>query len=431
MNIYKFLLKQHIGAPAVPIVKEGGFVNRGELIAAKALGVSTISANIHSSVRGKVISINEDSIEISADNEADVGNYIKLKSLTPLELVEEAGIVGLGGAGFPTHIKLSNPLKPGGTVILNAVECEPILGHNILMIENKARKVIRGLHIAMEIVQAKQGKVAVKEKHKEAIEALEKAVDDYNIEICPLPDMYPVGEERAIIRELQGQLLNINELPSSANSIVINAETAYRVYEAVDMKKPLIDKSITVAGKLKGASIQIFEDVPIGTKVSTLLENAGGCREDYGELIMGGPFTGKRTTMDCPVVKTTGGILATECFPKGPEKLGLLVCACGADEKRMIEIAKDMGSHVTGIEYCKQAQKVNQAYKCENPGKCPGQAGKVIALKKTGAESLLIGNCTDCTNTVMSCAPQMKLAVYHITDGALRAVNHKLIRRLK
>ena len=135
--------------------------------------------------------------------------------------------------------------------------------------------------------------------------------------------------------------------------------------------------------------------------------------------------------MDSPVLKTTGGLIAAECFLKGPERLGLLVCACGADKKRLEEIASKMGSRVTDVQYCKQAHARGNALKCENPGHCPGQAAKVMALKKAGAQAVLISNCTDCTNTVMSCAPKLGLPVYHCTDGALRSVNHRLIRRIK
>jgi proline reductase-associated electron transfer protein PrdC len=188
-----------------------------------------------------------------------------------------------------------------------------------------------------------------------------------------------------------------------------------------------------VAGKLKGNEnlIQIFEDVPIGTSVGELFERAGGLADGYGELIMGGPFTGRRTSPDAPILKTTGGIIASECFLKGPEKIGLLVCACGADKERLTEIAESMGSTVVGVEYCKQAHPVKNSFKCENPGRCPGQVQKVMALKKAGAEAVLISNCTDCSNTVMSCAPKMGLPVYHCTDGALRAVNQKLVRKIK
>ena len=239
-----------------------------------------------------------------------------------------------------------------------------------------------------------------------------------------------MGEERALIRETLGILLSPEQLPLEASAIVINAETLLRIYEAVELKKPLIDKDMTVAGKLKeDASIHILKDVPIGMKVSDVLAKAGGVGPAYGELIMGGPFTGKRTSLDSPVVKTTGGILAAEEFLPAPDKIGLLVCACGANKERLMEQAASMGAEVVGVEYCKQAKEVKTSRKCENPGRCPGQVQKVMNLKKAGAKAVLISNCTDCTNTVMSCAPQLKLPVYHCTDGALRAVNYKLIRR--
>jgi proline reductase-associated electron transfer protein PrdC len=429
MQSYKFLTNEHIGVPSIPTVKIGQYVKRGELIAAKA--VEAIGCNLHSSINGKVTCVTKEFIEIEQDEKADTKEYVRLKEKEPLKLIEEAGIVGLGGAGFPTYIKLVKRLNQGGTIIVNAAECEPILSHNIQRIEDKAQKIIRGLEIVMEIVGADYGKIAIKKKHHEAIEILKRYISNKNIEIYLLEDIYPMGEERAIIREVKGQVLKVTDLPLAANAIVINSETIYRIYEAVDEKKPLIDKDITVAGKLNGHFIQVFEDVPIGMKVGSLIEKAGGCCEEYGEIIMGGPFTGKRTSMESPIVKTTGGIIITETFLKGPKKIGILVCACGADKERLTEIAESMGSEVAGVEYCKQAKQVNKTYKCENPGRCPGQVQKVMALKKAGAEAVLISNCTDCTNTVMSCAPQLKLPVYHCTDGALRAVNHKLIRKMK
>ena len=318
-------------------------------------------------------------------------------------------------------------------MIVNAAECEPILGHNIAAIEKDPAQLIRGLQIAMEVVKAEKGIIAIKEIHTEAIERLQQALTDERIRIVKLPNLYPMGEERAIIRETLGVLLGVESLPSEAHAIVINAETTCRIQEAVDLKKPLIDKNMTVAGKLKGNKdlIRIFEDVPIGISVGEMFEQAGGLADSYGELIMGGPFTGKRTSPDAPVIKTTGGLIAAECFLKGPEKIGLLVCACGADKERLEQIAESMGSKVVGVEYCKQAHPVKSSLKCENPGRCPGQVQKVLALKKAGAQAVLISNCTDCSNTVMSCAPQLGLTVYHCTDGALRAVNAKLVRRIR
>lgn len=426
---YYMQLSQNIGAPSEPIVAKGDTVKRGQMIAKCQEG--KLGANLHASVSGTVSDVTDTCIVITAD-EVQSEEYVPLQSEKPLDLVKEAGIVGLGGAGFPTHVKLGKPFEKGGIILVNAAECEPILEHNIEAIEKNPEQLIRGLKIVMEIANAEKGAIAIKSIHPEAIAKLKAAIDTDSIYVSELPNMYPMGEERAVVREVLGPVLEVDKLPAAAGAIVINAETVCRIQEAVDLKKPLIDKDMTVAGKLNGELIKTFHNVPIGTLVSEMIERAGGIGAEYGEIVMGGPFTGKRTTLDSPVIKTTGGILVTEQFWKGPEKIGLLVCACGGNKARLEQIAESMGSEVVGVEYCKQAVEMkNGALKCENPGRCPGQVQKVMALKKAGAQALLISNCTDCSNTVMSCAPQLKLPVYHCTDGPLRAVNHKLIRKIK
>lgn len=424
-----FPLRQHIGVPSEPVVSTGTHVKRGQLIAKKP--DASLGANIFSSVDGTVDSVNEAEIVINEEN-TDFSKYEKLSETTPLKLIEESGLVGLGGAGFPTYVKLGKKFESGGVIAVNAAECEPILSHNIDRIEKEPEQLIEGLKIVMGVVNAQRGIICLKNIHTEAIEILKNTIKDDNITIFELENIYPVGEERAIVRDALGVLLGVEQLPSAADAIVINAETVYRVREAVVDKKPLIDKDLTVAGKLKeNASIHIFRDVPLGESVGHVIDMAGGLGPEYGEIIMGGPFTGKRTTLEAPIVKTTGGIIVAENFMPGPKKIGLLVCACGANKERLEEQAKSMGSEVVGVEYCKQAKQVKNSLKCENPGRCPGQVQKVMALRKEGAQAVLISNCTDCTNTVMSCAPQLKLPVYHCTDGALRSVNYKMIRRFK
>ncbi len=427
-QLFQFPLKQHIGVRALPVVRPGEHVQRGQLLAQQP--PDALGANLFSSVSGTVQLVSEQAVAVLADG-FQSPDYLPLTGSDPLELIREAGLVGLGGAGFPTYAKLAKPFDAGGTVIVNAAECEPILSHNLQCIEENPAQLLRGLELVMEIMHASEGVIAIKAKHTAAIAALEPLLEP-GMRLALLQDLYPMGEERAIVREVLGTLLPVTALPLDAGAVVINAETVCRVQEAVDLKKPLIDKNLTVAGKLKGNAnlIQVFQDVPLGCTVGQMLERAGGLSPDCGEVIMGGPFTGKRTTLDAPVIKTTGGLIAAECFPKGPEKLGLLVCACGATLERMEQLADSLGSQVAGVESCKQAKAVKGALKCENPGRCPGQVQKVLALKKAGAQAILIGNCSDCSNTVMSCAPQLGLPVYHCTDGALRAVNHPLIRRI-
>lgn len=379
-----------------------------------------------------VLEVTGNAVIVRADD-VQPKDYVPLTAQAPLECIRQAGIVGLGGAGFPTYQKLAVPFSHGGVVIANASECEPILNHNIDALEKDCRPMIRGLQLAMDLVHADKGVIAIKAIHGDAVRTLQQAIaDDDRLALHFLPNIYPVGEERAVVREVLGTLLDAGSLPSKAGAVIINVETLQRMAEAVDAKKPLIDKDLTVAGKLNGPEVQIFHDMPLGMAVSDVLERAGGLGKEYGELIMGGPFMGKRTTLDAPIVKTTGGIIATETFLPGPEKIGLLVCACGADEKRLREMAASMGSAVAGVAFCKQDHEVKPGVrKCDNPGHCPGQVQRVMTLKKEGAQALLISNCTDCTNTVMACAPQLHLPVYHCTDGALRAVHHKLIRRIK
>lgn len=430
-RIFEFPLKQHIGNKAAACVVKGDEIQRGQPL---ALQGDNLGCNIFSSVSGKVLEVGEEAIVIEA-NEEQTSDYLPLKSVTPIDLIKEAGLVGLGGAGFPTYAKLIKPFEHDGNIIINAAECEPILSHNIKRIEEKPEQLVRGLEIAMEIANAKAGYIAIKEHHTNAIGRLRQVITNPEIKIVTLKDIYPMGEERAIIREVLGKLLPVTALPLEADAIVINAETACRIYEAVDLKKPLIDKDMTVAGKIAGCEdktqIHILFDIPIGQKVGEVFEMVGGLNKEYGELLMGGPFTGKRTNPDAPIVKTTGGLIASECFLKGPEKIGLLVCACGADKERMEQLAKSLGSEVVGIEYCKQAIEIKGTRKCENPGRCPGQVAKILSLKKAGAQAVLISNCTDCSNTVMACATQLGLPVYHCTDQALRAVNQKLIRKIK
>ena len=388
------------------MVQPGDRVQRGQCIAEAGEG---LGSPVYTSVSGTVLEVTDDAVIVRADD-VQPKEYVPLTAQTPLDYIRQAGIVGLGGAGFPTYQKLAVPFLNGGVVIANASECEPVLTHNIKAIERDCRPMIRGLQLAMDLVHADKGVIAIKAIHGDAVRALQQAI---------------AADDRRT-------LLDAGSLPSKAGAVIINVETLQRVAEAVDDKKPLIDKDVTVAGKLNGPEVQVFHDLPLGMAVNDVLEKAGGLGKEYGELIMGGPFMGRRTSLDAPIVKTTGGIIAAETFLPGPEKIGLLVCACGADEKRLREIAASMGSAVAGVAFCKQAHEVKPGVrKCDNPGHCPGQVQRVMTLKKEGAQALLISNCTDCTNTVMACAPQLHLPVYHCTDGALRAVHHKLIRRIK
>ena len=426
---YTILLKQHIGAPCAATVAVGDTVSRGQLIAEP----TGLGAPIHSPFDGTVKDITETAVIIDA-KEVKEGedNFVALVGDNDKNLLAASGLVGMGGAGFPTHVKCNIDLK-GGYILVNAAECEPLLEHNMKQLHEAPEKIIEGLKIIVKNCNAKEGVICIKQKHKEEVEILEKlCAKEDGLRIHLLPDLYPMGEERAIVREALGILLDPTQLPSAANAVVINIETIQRVYEAVKCKRPVITKNVSVAGKLKGGThTRVFFDVPIGTTVGELIERAGGIDGEYGEIVLGGPFTGKPTTLDTPITKTTGGIIVTKPFEdlKG-ERVGLLVCACGGNEERLRDIATKMNGEIGLVQFCKQAQDVKGTLKCENPGNCPGQALKCMNIKKDGCKHILISNCSDCTNTVMGSAPGLGLEVHHQTDTIMDTVGAERIRHL-
>lgn len=427
-GLYRFPLKMHVGAPCSPIVEVGKLVKRGECIA----NPTGLGARIHSSVTGKVKAIDEKEIVIEAD-EDQTKDFVKIKECDSIiEAVYEAGIVGAGGAGFPTHIKLKADI-PDGYVIANCVECEPALHHNIGMLENDPGLVIRGIEYAMKATNAKKAYIAIKKKNKKAIDEIKKCLSNHkNIEIKELKDMYPMGEERAIIHAIFDKWLEPTQLPLDAGCVVINAETLANITRAVEDRKPVIDKDITVVGKINGGNApHILFQVPVGSSIKELIDECGGIDGEYGEVIIGGPYTGKAEPLDDAVLtKLSGGAIVTIPFPRYEGEIGLLVCACGANEERLRDVASKMGAKVVGVTKCKNIVDVRGANKCKTPGDCPGQAQGIIYLKQCGAKRVLISNCSDCTNTVMCCAPKMGLPVYHHTDHVFRTLDHELTRRL-
>lgn len=430
MGNLQIMLRQHVGAPCEAVVKAGDPVKKGTLIAQPA----GLGANIFSSVYGVIEEVLEDRIIIRPDEEQK-DEFVPIPEGSKLDMVKAAGVVGMGGAGFPTGVKLGCDLQ-GGYILVNAAECEPGLRHNIQQLEDDAEKVIRGVKHCMEITNASKAVFAIKKKNEKAVARLREALkEEAAISIHLLPDIYPMGEERAVVRECLGIELDTTQLPLAANAVVCNVETLARVSEAIDERKPCFSKNLTVIGKIKGGTKpHVFMDVPVGTSVGELIERAGGIDGVYGEIIMGGPFTGRAAEEEEPITKTTGGIIVTIDLPDlHGAKVGLLVCACGGSEERMRDICAKMNGVVASVARCKQAieNKPGAPLKCERPGNCPGQAKNNIQFKKDGCEYIIIGNCSDCSNTVMGSAPKMGLKVFHQTDHVMRTIGHPLYRYLR
>lgn len=385
-------LRQHVGKPCTPTVELHDDVSKGQLIAVP----SGLGANIHASVSGRVYEVTEHEIVILMDAEQPETYQRIPDSETHLEAIEDAGVVGAGGAGFPTHVKLKNPVR-GGTVIINAAECEPILKHNMAVSGDYPERIIRGLKYVMAIVEADHGVIAIKPKNRTAMMALGKACKaETGIDVKYLPEIYPAGDERVIIREIMGVELEPGVLPSAANAVVLNVETVKNITAAIEDRKPVITKDITVGGRVKNAKEGVaFTDVPIGMPVDTYIKQAGGFVVPYGEIVLGGPFTGKAGNTESPVTKTLGGVLVAMPYPTETRKVGIIACECGAQEERLREIAVGMGAEVVAETKCKRMVEVGGRHRCEKPGICPGQTEKVLELKKKGAQVIITGTCED------------------------------------
>lgn len=318
-------LSQHIGAPAVAVVEKGTEVKVGTLLA-KAGGF--VSANIHSPVSGKVLKI-DDTLDSSGykrpaiyisviddvweDNIDRSETLIKECNLTSKEIVDKiaaAGIVGMGGATFPTQVKLMPP--PGSkaeVLIINAVECEPYLTSDHELMMEKGEEILVGVSILMKAIQVNKAFIGIENNKKDAISHFEKLSKSYaGIEIIPLKVQYPQGGEKQLIDAVIGRQVSSGALPISVGAVVQNVGTAFAVYEAVQKNKPLVERVVTVTGKKLTNPCNVL--ARIGTPISDLIDYAGGLPENTGKIIGGGPMMGRALVdTSVPVTKGSSGIL--------------------------------------------------------------------------------------------------------------------------
>lgn len=386
-----FSLKQNIGKSNKPIIQVKQQVQRGELLAVP----QGLGANLHTSFTGQITAITNTTIVLKPHTQQDFSTFVPLNSSpSNLETIVQAGIVGCGGAGFPTGVKLQTA-PAGGVFIANGAECEALLEHNVRFMQENAEQLVRSIAYCMDITHARQGYIALKTKQQKVIHALTKAcAQKAKLEIFTLPDLYPEGDERVLLREILGIELQPGQLPSAVGATVENVETLKHIGEAIEERKPFIDKDLTVAGRVNKGSL-VCMNVPLGTPVHELLARAGGLVEPYGEIILGGPMMGGVGDINSCITKTTGGVLVTMPFPQEKGKVGILVCECGGSEERLRHIAQQMGAQVVAVQKCKRMVEVKGRYRCDLPGVCPGQAGAFLALRKAGMEVLLTGSCSN------------------------------------
>ncbi len=317
-----FPLSQHIGAPAKPLVQKGDTVLMGQKIA-EAGGF--VSSPVLSSVSGTVKGI-EDRLVVNGSMTKCIivendGEYNKVEGMGTdrdpdklskeeiIDIIKEAGIVGMGGAGFPTHVKLS-PKEPEKIdyIIVNGAECEPYLTSDYRVMIEEPDNIIKGLKVILKLFDNAKGIIAIENNKPEAVKIMkEKVKDEPNIEVCELLTKYPQGGERTLIYATTGRKINSSMLPADAGCIVDNVDTVEAIYEAVCKTTPLLYRIITVTGDAINEPKNFR--VPLGTDYQLLVDAAGGFKKEPEKVISGGPMMGMSLfTLNVPVSKTSSAL---------------------------------------------------------------------------------------------------------------------------
>ena len=323
-------LGQCLGAPAECIVNKGDRVLTGQLI---GTAKGFVSANVHSPATGTVAKVDvvmdhtgyyKPAVFIDREEQDEwvegviqtdeLLTDIKLDSKQIIDKVKECGIVGMGGATFPTHVKLMVPEgKKAEYIIINAAECEPYLTCDFRLLLEKTQEFLMGVKILMKAVNTDKGIIGIENNKMEAIELLEKTINEHKdlyagITVQPLKTKYPQGGEKQLIQAITGREVPSGKLPIETGCVVVNVASTYAIYEAVQKNKPLIERIVTVTGKSvkKPGNFR----VRFGTPADLLIEAAGGLPEGITDVINGGPMMGKSVSVtNFPCIKGTSGIL--------------------------------------------------------------------------------------------------------------------------
>ena len=315
-------LSQHIGAPAQPVVKKGDSVLAGQKIAEMG---GFVSAPIHATVSGVVKDLKKvrnnvgamvDAIIIENDEKYETVEFQPAKSLDALSKeeiitrIKEGGVVGMGGAGFPTHVKLS-PREPEKIeyVLVNGAECEPYLTSDYRRMLEQPEWIIGGLKCMLKLFDHAKGCICIEDNKPDCIEKITKMVkDEPRIEVCTLKTKYPQGAERCLIAAVSGREINSSMLPADAGCVVDNIDTVCAVYRAVMFGEPFMDRIVTVTGDAVADPCNF--NVKLGSSFADLLEAAGGLKQPAEKIISGGPMMGfAMFDYHVPVVKTSSAML--------------------------------------------------------------------------------------------------------------------------
>lgn len=316
-------LQQHIGTPCKPRVKKGDQVKVGMVLGDVE---AFVSAPVHCSVSGKVVQValqpnplGKDTLSVIVEND---GAYSLDPSIEPpsewenmepkdiRDCIRRAGIVGLGGATFPTHVKLSPPSEyPIDTVILNGAECEPYLTSDYRLLLEETNLILEGLRIIMKTVGANKGIIAIEDNKPQALNKLKGIALEREISVASLRTRYPQGAEKVLITNLLGREVPSGGLPMHVGVVVNNVGTAHAIARYFNSGLPLTERVVTVTGSVIDRPSNLL--IPLGTSFQAAIEACGGFKGDPAKVIMGGPMMGlAQYTLEVPVIKGTSGILA-------------------------------------------------------------------------------------------------------------------------
>lgn len=307
-------LSQHLGAPCAPVVEKGDIVVRGQVIGDVE---AMVSAPIHAPMSGEVTAIRPQvlvsgqsvmAVEIACDDSTDLESFLRCDSADSVPgSVRAAGIVGMGGAAFPTSVKLMPPRDmPVRTVILNGCECEPYLTCDHRVMLEQSLEVVDGARIIRDAVGASRVVIGVEDNKPDAIAALRSVAGD-DVEILSLRTHYPQGAEKQLILAVIGAEVPRGKLPASTGALVQNVGTAVAVARAVRERRPLVERVVTVTGRVVRPGNYI---ALLGTSIGELISFAGGFAGEVGRVVSGGPMTGMGVSdLSAPIVKGTSGIV--------------------------------------------------------------------------------------------------------------------------
>lgn len=339
ISLVRIPMNMHIGAPCTPIVKKGDIVDLGQVIGEP----SGIAVPIHASVSGKVTSVKKtllgtgvivDVVEIENDFENRLHESVKPPVVSTKEeflaAVKASGIVGLGGAGFPTHIKLNPPPDQKADILLiNGMECEPFITSDDRQCVEQPQNIIHGLELVMHYLDIPKAIIGLESNKPEAAKCLNNAIAEKGladkIRVQVMPTRYPQGAEKILIQALTGRIVKAGALPSSEHVIVLNISTLNMIETYFRSGLPLTRKVLTLSGDAVNKPGNYF--IPIGTRISELVEKAGGLKSQPRKILMGGPMMGISVSdYDTSIVKNNNAILLLDKGINLPEENACIKC---------------------------------------------------------------------------------------------------------